>query len=235
MKYIVKEPPVIGLTRDAESLMREFNRAMGAVYDSVDQNNVMDKAIHPKKVVSPVSAWEASTAIYGKRLFHPFIGLGSVQGVKQGDFFSQVLDAPEYIQSGGREFRGVDSFWTGINEDASGKKLQLPLSLQSDVMGTIMVSGQFDLSIISTIGFKRTMALDARITDNGMPFDHMSTVSCFVDGGYLPFFCSYRGLVSAGDHLFGVEARDRSEPSVSGTTLGSVAKHTSIYFYGFTR
>ena len=238
MKYVVKEPPAVGLTRDADSLMREFNRAMGAVYDSVDQNNVVNEAIHPRKIVSPVASWETSTAIYGKKLFHPFVGLGSVQGVKQDDAFSQALDAPGYLQSGAKEFRGIDSFWTNINEDADEKRLQLPISLHSDVMGVVVVSGQFDLSVIKAggvVGFKRTMALDVRITDNGMPFDHLSTVSCFVDGGYLPFFCSYRGLVSAGDHLFGVQARDRSEPNATGPTLGSRARRTSIFFYGFVR
>lgn len=246
MKYVIKEPPKAGLTRDADALMREMNRAMAIVYDGVDQNNLSDGAVNPRLALNPVQSYQESTAVYGRpqaTALNPdyeFAGQSrcwlAVQGLDpDGNNYEHTLNPPVKLSRGVREDRAFGSFWSKIT-GAGGNDLALPITLSETMMGNLVVSGQIDLGhYVVTPGQKRTMIVDVRLTDNGEPFDSMCTVSCQVDGGWLPFFCSYRGPIVAGSHVFGVEARDRSTIPVGESPSSSEINRTSIIFYGFTR
>jgi hypothetical protein len=240
MKYIIKEPPKAGLTRDADALMREMNRAMAVVYDSVDQNNLSDGVVNPRLALNPVQSYQESTAVYGRpqETTYEFAGVDrcwvAVQGVDdEHSDYEHTLNPPVKLARGRREERQFGSFWSRIT-GIGGNDLALPITLNETIMGNLVTSGQINLGEV-TEGAKRTMIFDVRLTDNGKPLDNECTVSCQQDGGFLPFFCSYRGPVVAGRHVFGVEARERSSIPVGADAPSSVVWATSIIFYGFTR
>lgn len=227
MKYVVKEPPYTGLTLDADSLMREFNRAMHIVYSDVDQNNVKDEAIFLSRIVGSISLWQTSTAVLGTSDTSSHMHFAV-----QDSGYSHSLDLPTSTFGGSQEARSIQSFWSFISA-SSTEDLSYSLTLNADMQGTVVVTGQIAISADVLRGNERICAFDVRITDNGMPLDHIFTTSCEVDGGYLPIYVSVNKLFTAGQHVFKVQGRDRCQIETGG--VQSTVADTAIYFYGFTR
>ena len=227
MKYIIKEPPYTGLTLDADSLMREFNRAMHVVYSDIDQNNVKDSQVSTSRIVSPVTSWETSTAVLGDSS-----AATGMHFAAQASGYSHDLDLPTNTFSGSTEARSVQSFWSFVGASAA-EDLEFSITLNADTMGTLVATGQIAIGVGGTRGGARTCIFDTRLTDRGMPLDRVFTTSCEVDGGYLPFYLSVDKLFVAGQHVFKVHARDRCEP-LDGADKSSITD-TALYFYGFTR
>lgn len=237
MKYVVKEPPKVNVVADADALMREFNRAMGIVYDDVDQNNVSDNKIRWPLIAHPVTQWESSTSIVGySQIVYdaagnvlPAAGLAPhiiIQGA------SQTLDAPGPSDEGDYEERSENKFWQYI-EGSTGAKLSLDTLNPSEAAElTIVANGQIRVADEdSTVdGAFRTSIYDIRILDGGQPLDPVCTVSVETNHGYVPFHVSVRKLFMAGDHNFRVQIRDRS----TGVAASAVSD-TVICGFGFVR
>lgn len=230
MKYVVKEPPKLNVVADADALMREFNRAMGVVYDDVDQNNVSDNKIKWPLIAHPVTQWGSSTSIVG---YSSPAAAGTQflpQAILQSD--DQTLDAPGPSDEGDYEERSENKFWQYI-ERSSGVKLSLDTLNPSEAAElTVVANGQIRVADEdSTVdGAFRTSIYDIRILDGGQPLDPVCTVSVETNHGYVPFHVSVRKLFMAGDHNFRVQIRDRS----NGVAASEVSD-TVICGFGFVR
>lgn len=237
MKYVVKEPAKLGVVADADAMMREFNRAMGVVYDDVDQNNVSNNKLKWSLISHPVTQWESSTSVIGysqvvydaagnvlpAAAIAPHI---AIQGA------SQTLQAPGLSDEGDWEERSENKFWQYI-EGSTGEKLSLDtLSLPAAAEVTVVANGQIRVAdeASSADGVLRTSIYDIRILDGGQPLDSICTVSVDANHGYVPFHVSVRKLLMAGDHSFRVQIRDRS----NGFAASSVSD-TVVCVYGFLR
>jgi len=232
MKYVVKEPPKLNVVADADALMREFNRAMGVVYNDVDQNNVSDNKIKWPLIAHPVTQWGSSTSIVGYSI--RVIGTAAAsflpQAILQSD--DQTLDAPGPSDEGDYEERSENKFWQYI-ERSSGVKLSLDTLNPSEAAElTVIANGQIRVADEdSTVdGAFRTSIYDIRILDGGQPLDPVCTVSVETNHGYVPFHVSVRKLFMAGDHNFRVQIRDRS----NGVAASEVSD-TVICGFGFVR
>lgn len=230
MKYVVKEPPKANVVADADALMREFNRAMGIVYDDVDQNNVSDNKIKWPLIAHPVTQWESSTSIVG---YSDPAAAGTQflpQAILQTN--DQTLSAPGPSDEGDYEERSENKFWQYI-ERSSGVKLSLDTLNPSEAAElTIVANGQIRVADEdSTVdGAFRTSIYDIRILDGGQPLDPVCTVSVETNHGYVPFHVSVRKLFMAGDHNFRVQIRDRSNG-----VAASAVSDTVICGFGFVR
>ena len=231
MKYVVKEPQYAGLTLDADAMMREFNRAMGVVHEDVDQNNVSSSTVSISRIASPSSNWEIAASIAGKRGTSANTALHASY---QDNGYAHSLTAPSNVGSGSTEARDTGGFWENITANTDEDPLELSLTLGSNTMGTVIATGQVTLATAVALGNERTCPVDFRMTDQGSQLDTIFTTSCEVDGGLLPVYLCVSKVFVAGEHVFRLQGKDRSNPPSAVTMMATVSL-SSLYFYGFVR
>jgi hypothetical protein len=204
MKYIPKEPPKLGLIADADATMREFNRAMGVVYNDIDQNNVSNKAVSWQRIASPVNNQSVSTSILGTA--NP-VGTGNLYLAVQAE--AQDLSGPAEQSTGSRERRSEGYFWEFVNVDSTGKDLILSVTLSTETELTVIGTGQ--LSRTGTAFTPTaTIMFDVRLYSNGASLGLAETVSSRVLSPDLPFYVSCRKPFQPGTHDIRIQIRDRS-------------------------
>lgn len=232
MKYVPKEPPKLGLIADADATMREFNRAMGVVYNDIDQNNVSNKAVSWQRIASPVNDHSVSTSILGTA--NP-IGTGNLYLAVQTE--PQTLSGPAEQSTGSRERRSEGYFWEFVSVDSDEKDLILSVTLSTQTELTVIGTGQLsrtgtDFTPTATIMF------DVRLYSNGASLGLSETVSSRVLNPDLPFYVSCRKSFQPGTHDIRIQIRDRSSAlNDKGDALPDDARveKAAICLFGFCR
>lgn len=204
MKYVPKEPPKLGLIADADATMREFNRAMGVVYNDIDQNNVSDEAVSWQRIASPVNDQSVSTSVLGTS--NP-VGTGNLYLATQTN--PQTLSGPAEQSTGSRERRSEGYFWEFVTADSPGNDLILSVTLSTETELTVIGTGQLSRT---GVGFTPTATImfDVRLYSNGSSLGLSETVSSRVLNPDLPFYVSCRKSFQPGTHDIRIQVRDRS-------------------------
>jgi len=226
MKYTPEEPPVSGLVADGDSLMREFNRALGVVYNDVDNNNIVDRGVSVERIVHPANQWEESTSIFGTPPddYYPtgYTGfaptaqqLSRLHAVHQDS--AHTLEKPGLGEGGHNEDRPHGEYWETI-PDLSLNTITLQEATELNVYASGQITTGYDATSTTLQIYPRTCAFDVRITDKGTPTGDFVTVSTMTYG-YMPFLVVSRRLFLPGTHSFQVEVKDKSGPALAWTQL----------------
>jgi hypothetical protein len=232
MKYVPKEPPKLGLIADADATMREFNRAMGVVYNDIDQNNVSNKAVSWQRIASPVNDHSVSTSVLGT--VNP-VGTGNLYLATQTN--AQTLSGPAEQSTGSRERRSEGYFWEFVTDDSAGNDLILSVTLNTETELTVIGTGQLyreGTSFTPTA----TIMFDVRLYSNGSSLGLSETVSSRVLQPDLPFYVSCRKSFQPGTHDIRIQVRDRSsslDDSQAALTGASKLEKAAICLFGFCR
>tara|TARA_B100000700_G_scaffold329136_1_gene449560 strand:+ start:19723 stop:20409 length:687 start_codon:yes stop_codon:yes gene_type:complete len=228
MKYVPKEPPAMSVTADADAMMREFNRAMGVVYNDIDQNNVSDDSVSWQRIASPVNDNTVSTSVLGTPS-HGGLGVGRMHLVSQVSGYYHELAPPSSQSSGSTELRPEGYFWEFVSASNNYEDLSLSFSLNVATEITVIGTGQIYRSGSSFSA--ATRMFDVRLHNNGSSMGIKETVSSRVQDADLPFYVDVRKQLSAGSHTIRIQVRDRSGQVDSGARI----KNTSICMFGFCR
>jgi hypothetical protein len=228
MKYTPEEPPASGLVADGDTLMREFNRALGVVYNDVDNNNIVDRGVSVERIVDPANQWEESTSIFGTPPddhyptgytgFAPTAQqLSRLHAVHQDS--AHTLDKPGLGEGGHNEDRPHGEYWETI-PNLSLNTVTLQEATELNVYASGQITTGYDNSAPAA-DFKympRTCAFDVRIIDKGTPTGDFVTVSTMTYG-YVPFLVVSRRLFLPGTHSFEVQVKDKSGPALAWTLV----------------
>jgi hypothetical protein len=234
MKYVPKEPPKLGLIADADATMREFNRAMGVVYNDIDQNNVSNKAVSWQRIASPVNDHSVSTSVLGT--VNP-VGTGNLYLATQDSGYAQTLSGPAEQSTGSRERRSEGYFWEFVSVNSTSKDLILSVTLSTETELTVIGTGQLyreGTAFTPTA----TIMFDVRLYSNGSSLGLSETVSSRVLQPDLPFYVSCRKPFQPGTHDIRIQVRDRSsalDDSHAALTGVSRIQRTAICLFGFCR
>ena len=234
MKYVPEEPPASGLVADGDSLMREFNRALGVVYNDIDNNNIIDNSVSAERIVHPREQWEESTSIFGTPPsghypdaypgFTPSTGqLSSLHAVHFPS--EQTLSRPALGESGYNEKRPHGEHWETVT-NLSLDTVTLQEATELNVYGSGQIRTGFDNeggndSFGNPYKFNpRTCVFDVRLVDNGTPTGDFVTVST-MGYGWVPFLVISRRLYLAGEHSFRLQIKSKSGPPLFWTNTNT--------------
>lgn len=236
MHYRAKEFPHPMLVADADSLMREMNRAMFAVDGAVDQNNLKDEGVtYPLVRDAMGHAYMRSTSI---------VGDNNSDGT--GRLFAAVQDSGAAIQElspSVNAYNGSDDEadrninWEWI-ERAPDLPLTIELELRELTRVYVVLSGNAQMAIQSGVvqGVEHSGEFEVRLLVNNRPLDEMATFSCLLNGGFMPFHISTLTVMRPGLNVVKAQVRDRTY-RLRGVVASNGLKidGSYIYCYGHTR